>query len=68
MKDQNKNKGPLFSTTEVAIACGVSDGAIRQWILEGKMDDVRKVTGKRAFTKADLDRFVAYAQSRERKR
>jgi DNA-binding transcriptional MerR regulator len=54
-------KDKLYSTQDIAEACGVVAGTIRNWIRKKKLAEVRKWRGKRYFTQADYDRFVNYA-------
>jgi len=56
----------FYSTIDIARACGVSKSTIYQWIIRGKLSDVkiRNNRGDRIWTQSDLDRFVAYAKSR----
>jgi len=57
-----------YSTSEVAELCEVSQNTIRNWIYSGKLGEVAKWQGgKRVFIQEDLNRFVAYAKSREEK-
>jgi len=59
LEDQNTK---LYSTQDIAEACEVSTTTIRRWILTGKLEEVKKLQGKRVFNQADLDRFLAYVE------
>lgn len=66
MEKTSNHELEVLLTSDVAREAGVTPACVRVWADQGRLPATKTVSGRRLFSRADVDRFLAARRVRER--